>query len=120
MEISKEENLKALKINDLEFKKFSLENKVRNLEGNLSENKFEKLNMKKEIEEINKQLYEEKNKKKSLELKLNEYKQEIEINNFYKTFESEIMQEKALNFLKNIEKDIKTTIEKKFGSYFTG
>ena len=30
-EISKEENLKALKINDLEFKKFSLENKVRNL-----------------------------------------------------------------------------------------
>ena len=51
---------------------------------------------------------------------MNIYKQEIEINNFYKTFESEIMQEKALNFLKNIEKDIKTTIEKKFCSYFTG
>ena len=92
------------------MKKFSLENQVKNLEGNLLENKNANSNMKKELEDINKLLDLEKNQKEFLELKLNGYKEQIEINNFYKLFESEIMQNKALNFLRDIKKDIAGTI----------
>ena len=117
-QIKKEKESKELLINNLQMKKFSLENQVKNLEGNLLENKNANSNMKKELEDINKLLDLEKNQKESLELQLNGYKEQIEINNFYKLFESEIMQNKALNFLRDIKKDIAGTIAQKFKKYF--
>ena len=117
-EVERERDSKADKIKSLELKKFSLENQVKNLEGNLLENEQKNSDMMKELENINKQLNLEKNQKESLELKLNEYQEKIEINNFYKEFEDEIMQNKALDFLKNIKMDISKTIKNKFDTYF--
>ena len=117
-EVEKEKDLKADIINNLKLKKLTLENQVRNLQGNLLENEQKNLDMIKELENVNNQLNLEKNKKESLESALNKYQEKIEINNFYKEFESEIMQNKALEFLKNIKIDISKTIKNKFDTYF--
>ena len=117
-DIKKERDAKALEISNLELKKLSLEKQVNNLEGNLLEKNNENSLMKIELDNINQKLDQEKNQKVSLELKLNKYQEEIEINNFYKTFESQIMQDKALYFLKNVKNDIITSIQNKFNNYF--
>lgn len=116
--VEKERDSKTKIINSLMSKKLILENQVKNLEGNLLENEQKNSSMIKELENINNQLNLEKNQKLSLESKLNKYQEKIEINNFFKTFESEIMQNKALDFLRNIKKDILKTIKNKFDSYF--
>ena len=42
----------------------------------------------------------------------------MKLNDFYKSFEHDIMESKTLNFLNNIYKDITKTIEQKFLIYF--
>ena len=74
--------------------------------------------MKKELESISKQLDLEKNNKASLESELFEYKKVIDRNNFYDSFEKEIMKNKTSNFLQNINEDINKTLSKKFEYYF--
>lgn len=74
--------------------------------------------MKKELEFISKQLDLEKNNKASLESELFEYKKVIDRNNFYDSFEKEIMKNKTSNFLQNINEDINKTLSKKFEYYF--
>ena len=105
-------------ITGLTTKKLELENKVKNLEGNLIEDKQKNSDMEKELENINKLLNLEKSQKEALELEMNKYQKTIEINNFYKTFESEVMQNKALDFIKNMKNDLSKTIKNKFDDFF--
>ena len=117
-DIKKERDSKALILSDLNLKKMSLEKRLHNLEGNLFQKNNENSLMKMELENINQKLDQEKNKKESLELKLIKYQEEIEINNFYKEFESQIMQDKALYFLQGVKNDIIKSIQNKFNNYF--
>ena len=72
----------------------------------------------KELELVNKQLDKEKNQKEILEQQLSGYQEEMKLNDFYKSFEHDIMESKTLNFLNNIYNDITKTIEQKFLIYF--
>ena len=116
--LKEEKDQKSQLISSLEAKKLFLERQVNSLKGTISNNKNEKSNMKTELESISKQLDLEKNNKASLESELFEYKKVIDRNNFYDSFEKEIMKNKTSNFLQNINEDINKTLSKKFEYYF--
>ena len=116
--LKEEKDQKSQLISSLEAKKLFLEIQVNSLKGTISNNNNEKSNMKKELESISKQLDLEKNNKASLESELFEYKKVIDRNNFYDSFEKEIMKNKTSNFLQNINEDINKTLSKKFEYYF--